>query len=386
VKKAILNCCLSFIIALIYIPGFSQPRTCKLEISLLTGSPGTELYSTFGHSAIRVIDSINRQDLVFNYGTFDFDEKFYGRFVRGKLDYFLSVSTYDDFAIEFQVEQRRIIEQPLLLSCDEKVRLYNALQVNSSAQNRYYKYDFLFDNCATRIRDIVRKNTDTPVVYKNILPAEIPTFRDLIHVYLNSGGQFWSKLGIDILLGTHMDVKVSNEQAMFLPDYLIKGFDSAVIGNRKLVGEAKLILTNPAPEPVSTWLSPLMIFTALLVIVVLLQLSKSNIAFVILSVFDHIFFFFLGLLGVVILFMWFGTDHVVCRNNYNILWALPLHLPIVAVMSMKKKWVKKYFQGVLVLTALFAIAWWFLPQQLNTAIAPVLALIIVRSYYRSKFY
>jgi hypothetical protein len=323
---------------------------------------------------------------VFNYGTFDFNPEFYGKFVRGKLNYFLSVAEFEEFAADFQYEQRRIIEHPLQLSCAEKHRLYLALQQNAREENKYYKYDFLFDNCATRIRDIVRKNADTPVTFKNILPAAIPTFRNLIHSYLNQAGQYWSKFGIDILLGSKLDVKVTNDQAMFLPDYLMNGFDSAYIGNEKMVGEGKIILNNPAIEQPSPWFTPMVLFTALLVLVILLQLSNNRIAIAALSVFDHLFFFLLGTLGVLLLFMWFGTDHVVCGNNFNLLWALPLHILIVFVMSRKKQWVKKYFQAVLFLSVLLAIGWWFIPQQLNTGIAPILALVIIRSYYRSKYY
>jgi hypothetical protein len=306
--------------------------------------------------------------------------------VRGKLDYYLSVSTFDDFASEFQFELRSIIEQPLLLSCAEKHKLYAALQQNSMPQNRTYKYDFLFDNCATRIRDIVRKNTEQPLTYNNILTAEAPTFRNLIHSYLNRSGQFWSKLGIDILLGSKLDRKVTNEEAMFLPDYLMKGFDSATIGNQRLAESPRFILNNPVSENRSHWFTPLVFFSALLLLVILAQLSRNNLLLKILSVFDYLFFFSLGVLGVLILFMWFGTDHVVCRNNLNLLWALPTHLIILGVMGRKKKWVKKYFQVVLVLSALLGILWWVLPQQINTAVAPVIAIIIARSFYRSKYY
>lgn len=385
-KKTLIPWCWFLIVSFASLPAFSQTDSCNLQISLLTGTPGEELYSTFGHSAIRIIDSSSRQDLVFNYGTFEFNDEFYPKFVRGKLNYYLSVSTFDEFASEFQFERRSIIEQSLLLTCAEKHKLVAALQENLAPQNRTYKYDFLFDNCATRIRDIVRKNTDQPVTYNNMLSAEAPTFRDLLHSYLNRSGQFWSKLGIDILLGSKVDRIVTNEEAMFLPDYLLKGFDSATIGTRRLADSPKFILNNPAPENKAPWFTPLVLISALLLLVILAQLSRNKTLLMILSAFDYLFFFLLGVLGVLILFMWFGTDHVVCRNNLNLLWALPTHLIILFVMGRKKKWVKKYFQVVLVLSALLGILWWFLPQEFNTATAPVIAIIIARSYYRSKYY
>jgi len=358
--------------------------SCKLRISLLTCAPGEELYSTFGHTALRVQDSLTRADLVFNYGTFEFGPDFYEKFIRGKLLYFLSVEEFSDFMYEYRVESRSVQEQVLQLSCGEKQKLYTALQTNAHEENKYYKYDFLFDNCTTRAGDIVVKNTRTPVTFKNILPKEIPTFRNLIHSYLNAGHEYWSKLGIDILLGVKLDRKVSNTEAMFLPDYLLKGFDSATVNNHPLVGSPQTILQMPSPLNENSFFTPAIVFSLLFVIILALSLLRSKWAIVTMGVFDFLFFFILGLSGLLILFMWFGTDHKVCRDNFNLLWAFPTNVAMAFFVHSKKPWVKNYFKIIFWLTIALAATWFFIPQQMNNALIPILLLIIFRTWHLSK--
>lgn len=358
--------------------------SCKLRMSLLTCAPGEELYSTFGHTALRVQDPVGGTDIVFNYGTFEFGPDFYTKFIRGKLLYFLSVEAFSDFLYEYRLESRSIEEQVLQLSCDEKQKLYAALRTNALEENKYYRYDFLFDNCTTRAGAIVVKNATAPVTFKTILPKEIPTFRNLIHSYLNAGHEYWSKLGIDILLGVKLDRKVSNREAMFLPDYLMKGFDSAVVNNHPLVARPQTILQMPSPLSENSFFTPAIVFSLLLVIIAALSFVRAKWGNVTVSVFDFLFFFILGLAGILLLFMWFGTDHKVCRDNFNLLWALPTNLVMAFFVHSKKQWAKRYFQISFWLTIVLALTWFFLPQQMNNALLPVLLLIIFRSWQLSK--
>ncbi|MFT3827301.1 MAG: DUF4105 domain-containing protein [Chitinophagaceae bacterium] len=353
--------------------------TCGIKISLLTCSPGEELYSTFGHSALRVKDDYYGSDVIYNYGTFEFNDEFYMKFVRGKLNYFLSVEKYDEFVGSYQWEKRGIIEQELQLTCAEKQALVSALGLNMRKENRYYKYDFLFDNCTTRLRDIISKHTSNRVLFKNILPEEVPTFRNLLYTYLNAGGQHWSKLGIDILLGSKLDKKVTNEQAMFLPEILMKGFDNAYTSGHPLVKSKQTILSAAPIEPATTWFRPELLFTALFVLIGLLSFNKNRRIARAMRIFDVVFFMLLGLLGVLLLFMWFGTDHIVCSNNYNLLWALPTHLPVAFILHKQKKWLQQYFIVTLIIALLLAVCWLFLPQQLNTTVLPILGIIAIRS-------
>jgi hypothetical protein len=358
--------------------------SCNLRIILLTCAPGEELYSTFGHTALRVQDAASRTDYVFNYGTFEFGPDFYMQFIRGKLLYSLSVEDFNDFLYEYKLQSRSILEQVLQLSCDEKQKMYVALQNNAQEENRYYRYDFLFDNCTTRAGNIVAKNTNSPVVFKNILPKNTPSFRNLIHGYLNAGHEYWSKLGIDILLGAKLDRKVTNREAMFLPNYLLKGFDSATVDNRPLVTPPQTILQMPSPLNEKSFFTPAVAFSLLVVIILALSFSKSNWARMIINIFDFLFFFILGLAGILLLFMWFGTDHKVCQNNYNLLWALPVNVVMAFFVHSKRLWVKKYFNIVFWFTVVLALTWFFLPQQMNNALIPIVLLIIYRSWSLSK--
>jgi len=366
----------------------AQSDSCTLQISLLTCSPGQELYSTFGHTAIRVKDSVTATDIVFNYGTFDdSDPYFYLKFTRGVMRYALSVQSFNDFMQEFMQEHRGVTEQILLLDCNEKMRLLHALQINAEEENRFYNYHFYADNCTTRARDIISRNTSSPVVFRNILPEKHPTVRQLIHSYLDKGEQYWSKLGIDMCLGWHLDTRVTNEEAMFLPDYLMTGFDSAQLNNRPLVGEKQTVLSEPVQQKNSkTLFTPFIVFLILFLAICVLSFVKREWSAKALRLFDGLFFLLLGLLGIFILLLWIIRIDTVCRNNLNLLWALPTHLPVAFVLHKNKSWVRNYFKIVFVLNSILIITWFILPQHLNISFIPVALLIIFRSWFLSKKY
>lgn len=384
-KKLLLVFHFSFCIFLLSLTKDSLAQdSCNLRISLLTCAPGEELYATFGHTALRVQNFTEQTDLVFNYGTFEFSPGFYWKFIKGKLLYSLSVENFNDFMLEYQYEQRSVQEQVLQLSCEEKQRLYAALKTNAEEQNRYYLYNFLFDNCTTRAGEMVAKNTSTPITFKNILPKQKPTFRELLHIYLNTGNKFWSKLGIDILLGAKVDKKVSAKEATFLPDYLLKAFDSASVNNHPLVAQKQTILQMPSANKDFSVATPMVVFGLLMILVIGISLLPAKWAAATVGVFDFIFFFLLGLTGLVLLFMWFGTDHKVSRNNYNLLWALPTHFIMAFLVHSKKQWTLNYFRIVFWISVALAIVWFFIPQQMNNALLPILLLIIYRSWKLSK--
>lgn len=363
-------------------PDSPAGQGCSLHISLLTCSPGTELYSTFGHSAIRVTDSITQEDIVFNYGTFDFDDPdFYMKFTRGKLLYFVSVTSFSDFMMQYQYEKRGVTEQDLNLSCSEKQNLLNALIENAKEENKYYKYDFILNNCTTRLRDIVFKTIQEPVVTTDIRPEQNTTFRDLIHEYLDKGKEYWSELGIDILLGAPLDKKINDSEAMFLPDYLLKGFDSTLIGNNKLVNK-KISLLNPAVLPSKTsFLSPMIVFSLLFLLIAALSFMKTTDLFF--KFFDFILFFLTGALGILLLFMWFGTDHHACKYNLNLFWALPANVVIAFLLYKKRKWVVYYLISYsFILITLIAFGW--IKQKLNPALNPIMLIMLIRSMVHYK--
>lgn len=358
---------------------FAQDSS-HLRISLLTCTPGDLMYSTYGHSALRVIDSgatANTQvkDIVFNYGTFDFeDPAFLAKFVRGKLRYFVSADQFVDFKAEYQYYNRGIIEQVLNLTGAEKTAIKNFLLNNIKEENKYYQYDFLFDNCTTRLRDIIVQQRQIKPVFKNVMPAGT-RFRQAIHFYLDKRFKDWDKLGIDILLGAPVDAVMTTEQQQFLPDNLMMAFDST---NQLVLSTASLY---PYQTPVvsRSWFNPLVVFSLLLLLIVLLDFSKNKKAAGFLKAFDRTLFFCTGALGILLLFMWFGTDHAMCKNNYNLLWAFPTHVFIAFVMGGSKRWIKKYFFFTAIMLLLLLAAWFFLPQQLNLSLLAIVLLLLYRS-------
>jgi hypothetical protein len=353
-------------------------NSCRLQISVLTCSPGDELYSLFGHSALRIYDSTSGRDIIYNWGTFDFDEPdFYTKFMRGKLLYFVSSDQLPDFLYVYQYEGRSVIEQILNLNCEVKNEIKQAVDINMGGNNRFYKYDFLFDNCTTRIRDMIFKNVKGLHVSGDIV-AHGTTFRNMIYSYLDKGGQPWSKLGIDILLGAKIDKPVTNWQAMFLPEYLMKAFDSSYIDHKSLIDQRKLILPQQNNDRVSGVYKPLIVITIICTSIFLISILKTPWAKSIVKISDSLLLYLTGVIGLLILFMWFFTDHVACANNYNLLWAMPTNSIVGFLVWRKPLWTKKYFFVLAVITALSLLSWFWLPQQLNIALIPVLLLLLYR--------
>src|SRR6478736_2162851 len=137
----------------------AQHNAAHTRISVITCGPGDELYSLWGHTAIRIIDSANKTDIVYNWGGFTFDQpNFYLKFLRGKLLYYSSADNFPDFMTEYVYEHRSVYEQVLSLDSVSKEKVVNAVMYNTEGDNRFYKYDFLLDNCTTRVKNIVFDN------------------------------------------------------------------------------------------------------------------------------------------------------------------------------------------------------------------------------------
>lgn len=355
--------------------------SCNVQVSLLTCSPGTELYSIFGHSALRIKDSKTGTDIVYNYGTFDFnDPDFYSKFVSGKLLYFLSQNDYRDFVYSYGLEGRSMAEQFLNLACNQKASLQRFIFENMQEENRYYRYDFLFDNCTTRLRDIIERFQD-PSLKTATIHQEGSTFREAIHIYLDRGQMPWSKLGIDLLLGAPIDRPMSNREAMFLPELLEIGIDSTRNAAQQLVTHKQFPVDLPQQIKKQHYLTqPFTIFSILTIIVIGLSflLAKKGRAF--LHVFDLVFFTTIGLLGCLLLFMWIGTDHRQTVNNLNLLWAWPTHLLIPFLGAASARLKNAYIRSYLFFSLVVLVLWFVLPQQLNPSIIPLIILAAFRGW------
>ena len=371
----------SIVIFLVCFSSFiaSAQDSCGVKISLLTCTPGSELYSIFGHSALRIVDSKVGTDIVYNYGTFQFDDPdFYSKFVNGKLLYFLSREAYPDFVYGYQMENRGIDEQILNLSCSEKQEIREFLGNNLQGDNKFYKYDFLYDNCTTRLRDIFEKYMDSA---GQVNTAKGMSFRDGIHYYLDHGKMYWSKLGIDLLLGARIDKKMTNRESMFLPEFLEEGLGHSISGDKNFIEAKQKILTQLVNGDEDSLLTtPLFVFSVLAILIIFLSFSNSPFVVHMLRIMDKLLFLLVGLLGCLCLYMWFVTDHKQTANNYNLFWAWPIHLVASFILYNGTPWVKQYIRIYMATLGLLLVFWMVLPQEMNPALIPIIILLLFRSW------
>lgn len=374
-----------FITCHLFLSAASQMDSSRLRISLLTCGPGQDLYSIWGHTGVRVIDSVQHTDVVFNYGTFDDrDPLFYVKFTRGIMLYSVTPYSFPDFMEEYKFFRRSVTEQVLDLDEGTKIKLQKALWKNTEDQYKFYPYHFYADNCTTRARDMLMNNIDPALTIKNIRPDPVTsTYRQLIHSYMNSSGQAWNRFGIDVLLGNHLDEPMNNRQAMFLPEFLLKALDSAALLQHPLVTKKLVLLPDEQPDD-HNFFTPVVVFSLLLVIMITLSFVNKPVAEKTLLALDRLFFLFTGLLGLLMLTLWIARVDNVCRNNYNLLWALPTHLVIAFVVTKEKLWVKYYFLFTVILNMLLLLAWNWLPQEMNNSILLAITILIFRSFARYR--
>jgi hypothetical protein len=344
----------------------AQQLSDSAQISLLTCGAGNQLYSIFGHSAIRICDKKNNIDAVFNYGTFDFSTpNFYLKFSRGTLMYMLSANNFHDFLQNYKYENRSVYEQKLNITHTEKEKLFSLLIENYEPQNRNYRYDFFKDNCSTRIRDVFQKAIGEKLQFSGQNTTGNKTFRELISPYLEK--MRWSKFGIDILLGMPADACATSADYMFLPDELLKNVDTATVNGIKFASPVE-VLYQAHEISISKPLSPGRVFFVLMAIIILLSLLEfryllKNRKFN-LKILDRTFFAGMAILSLIILLMWIFSLHYPVRNNLNILWLNPLYLYVFLKLE------KSNFYILLVciicnLTVLCGQC--FLPQHFNAA-------------------
>lgn len=373
-KWRYLICALAFVLGLVY--AHAAPKlTQEAEISVLTCAPGDELYSVFGHSAFRVREP-GRFDVVFNYGTFEFSEDFYIKFAQGKLNYALSRTNFSQFNYEYAVTERAVWEQVLDLDETQKQALFDFLEWNFMPENRYYLYDFFFDNCATRIRDVLDAVLHDELAYHSTFPENEITFRQMIDAYLEEMN--WSDFGIDIALGAPCDEFLTAQQNMFLPDFVMQELSLATIGNRPLVREMhELIPAYPNQEGMSMdgpfWV------TSVLAILTILWFFRARRGRQSLW-WPRLLLFVVGLVGLLVFLLWFATDHTTTRNNLNLIWAFPLHVVMAFLISKPYRWLRIYFKTFTVIYLAFVLTgcWW--PQQFHVALFPLALALLIVSY------
>lgn len=366
------------------------PLSEASEISILTIGPGAELYDKFGHSAFMIHDPATGQDVVFNYGVYDFDTpNFYTKFARGKLLYQLGVTYYEPFYNSYVAQNRWIKEQILNLNQAEKQAVSDFLWNNAKPENKKYKYDFFFDNCATKIRDVVQEVLGDKLEFKEDHLTEEYTFRELIQQNLNANS--WGSLGIDVALGAVIDRKAKPLEYQFLPDYVFKGAANAVIHRsgetEPLVKKTNILYENtPQPSSNNFLLSPLFILgiLGLLIIYITYRNYKNNSRS---RYLDATIFLVTGFIGVFLLLLWFATDHTATANNYNLLWAFPISILVFWAIARRNvaQTLKRYTLLLLLLLILLTIHWLTGVQVFAIALLPLLIALAVRYFYLISF-
>ena len=354
----------------------------EADISALTIGPGSYLVDSFGHSAFRVKDRQNGIDIVFNYGTYEFEtSNFYLKFAQGKLNYKLSTNRYQDFLEFYMAQNRTIVEQILNLTETQKQELYEFLLNNALPENKFYLYDFFYDNCASKLKDVLQINTANEITFTNPDNFEQKTFRSLIHEHLELNS--WGSLGIDVALGSVIDQQATPEEHMFLPKFIFQFFDNAAFSNSgKPLVKTTRVLYEAVEKPKSSkfFTSPLFIFgiIGLYIIFITYRDIKNNRRT---KWVDTVLFTVTGLIGVFVLLLWFATDHTATANNYNLLWAFPLNLIMVWKLKSKRQWIVKYLKFLIIMLCLMILHWTIGVQVFAIGLTPLIVALLIRYFY-----
>ena len=350
-KKGLLYIVLTFILSVVNATVGAQSMTNpdRIQISLLTCSPGKEVWAQYGHTAIRYYDKESGEDLAINYGIFSLDQTYFiPRFVLGMTDYRMGVQPMDMFLAQYSYEGRGVVEQVLNLSAEDKEVIYKALQENMKPENVVYRYNYFFDNCTTRARDMLVNHLHGKVVYP---PAEEDaTFRSMIHKWNNK--YEWSQFGEDLLLGVNADRKTTKSEQQFLPENLRNDFDKATYIGKPLVKETNVLLDaeTEVAEPAFP-ISPLsiaLIFAAISLVMMLFSYRRQQVYWA----WDLALMLTSGLMGIIFFVMIF-SQHPCVSLNFILLFFNPLPLFFLYNTIKKKKVIWWKIWGVLIILGLF---------------------------------
>jgi len=354
------------------------------EVSVITCGPGTdELYASFGHSAFRILDLENKIDRVYNYGTFNFDTpNFYTKFAQGKLLYQLSAYNFGNFLKGYHRENRWVIGQVLDLDPVQVQKVYDYLEKNAKPENRSYQYDFFYDNCSTKLYDVLEDAIGEDLVFKSDFDKADYSHRDLIELYM--GHQPWADFGIDLALGADIDRKASSKEYMFLPDYVLEAFTTIEIKKdgkmTPIVQRTEEILLSYPQESNQNGFTPFILFSIVALFIIWITYkdynNNSRTKFL-----DTLIFSITGFVGIILLLLWFATDHSATANNFNILWAFAPNLMFAFLMNKNAKLSKYYAFTLLILLDIMVLLWVFKVQVFHFSLIPFTIALYVRYVY-----
>lgn len=357
--------------------------TDSIRFSLLTCAPGTEIYSLFGHTAIRYENYTRRIDVVFNYGMFSFNTpNFIFRFVAGETDYQLGITPYSYFEAEYAMRGSSVYQQVLNLTQSEKERLLTILENNYLPESRIYRYNYFYDNCTTRARDKIEECIEGKVVYSDSLSGK--SYRSIVHEF--TAGSPWGEFGIDLCLGAEADKEINKRQQMFSPFYMKYYASNAYIvdagGSRRplILDETKIVDVEPEEVQPGFILSPLMcgaLFLALCVVMAWGQWKTQRIWWG----WDIVLYGLQGLAGCIIAFLFFFSVHPTVGSNWLLILFNPiplLYLPFMVYKAVKRK--KDYYHvGNMVYLTLFITVLPFCGQEFNLTVLPLALGLLVTS-------
>ena len=353
-----------------------------LRVSLLTCSPGEQVYAHYGHTALRVSRSQYGDDWIFNYGVFSFEAPhFLWRFIRGDCRYMLWAMPYDLFRSDYEAQGLTIYEQKLNLTPPEKQRLWDALLENARPENREYLYNFFYDNCATRVRDKIEEALDGTLTYPE-QPAP-STFRQITREF--TGDYPWAELGNDLCLGAEADEEINARCEMFAPYRLMYYVGGATVqdsaGNMRRLAEPPVTLLQGKPHAAArNPFTPALTAWSLMVIVLLLSYweLRSGRCFWLIDVLAGLT---AGGIGIVVTFLMFFSIHPAVHQNWQ-LWVFNpvplLAMPWVVWCGIKRRRTNYHKWNAAILT-LFLIFSAVIPQEFSAIVVPLAIILIIRS-------
>ncbi len=355
----------------------------SLEASLLTCSPGTEIYQYYGHTAILIKERNTGNNYVFNYGLFDFNTpNFIWRFLLGECDYLCGATYLDVFLSNYERRGTGVREDVLNLTSDETAHLYEALKINSLPENATYRYNLFYDNCATRVRDKIEQCINGKIEYTMVHPHQ--SLRDIVHEY--SEPYAWSYFGQDLLLGAQSDIIAPRQHQEFAPIYLQNDIRTAVIKDKAGNIRPLVIRTNTLIEGRELIFSKGFPISPRVCCIILLIITLLISAWDILKkrpnwIYDCVLLLSQGLAGVLITFMFLFSQHPTVGTNWLILLFNPIPLVLLYWIIKKEKKNKKsiYHAWARIYIFLFVCSTYIIPQYISTEVIILALCLLIRS-------
>ena len=335
-------------------------RMDSVEISLLTCSPHEAIYSLYGHTAIRINDQRNGEDLAVNYGLFSFEKPhFVLRFLFGLTDYEMGIEPFEAFCRQYRYYGSSVTQQVLNLTNEEKWNIVKAVNINYMPENSVYRYNYFYDNCTTRAVDMLTTHlADAHVVFEGE-QQKYPSFREMVHGCLPHHP--WNRFGNDMLLGVKADCKTTLREHQFLPANAMDDFRHAMIvgqdgSDRPLVLREEIVVPEGAQDVWKDFpLSPKDVFLIVLAITVLITLLEAYTKKVLWG-YDALLMILCGLAGIVLFLMLF-SQHPTVRVNLLLLLMNPLPLFFIwrMIRRARKRLPDRQYAGWIILICLFFI-------------------------------